>query len=159
MPTRQSSPKHLIYSKADHHAPIARSSDTQVREQFCIANQNRFWLLRYGFSDHILKVSHRVAGYIFRAQHIHSGQVVALKLQRLDHETPTNRYERYLYPLLQGGEGMPILWASGEQKPWDFLAMELLGSSLDSLIRHSKKDCLDVRTVCTIAMQLVSLIH
>ncbi|RXW24514.1 hypothetical protein EST38_g1328 [Candolleomyces aberdarensis] len=96
------------------------------------------------------------SGSIFRAKHIHNGSVVALKVQRVDHECPTNRYERYLYPLLQGGKGMPTLYHSGVQGNWDYLAIDLLGPSLDGLFRKSGKDLMDLGSVCSIAMQVIA---
>ncbi|KAF8895453.1 CK1/CK1 protein kinase [Infundibulicybe gibba] len=95
------------------------------------------------------------SGSIFRAQHLHTKQVVALKVQDVNHECPTNRYERYLYPLLQGGRGMPTLWASGVQGEWDYLAIDLLGPSLDNLYRKMGKDTMDLRSVCSIAVQVI----
>lgn len=76
-------------------------------------------------------------------------------MQHVNHECPTNRYERHLYPLLQGGKGMPRLWAAGVQGEWDYLAIDLLGPSLDNLFRKSGKDAMDLRSVCSIAMQVV----
>ncbi|KIK07961.1 hypothetical protein K443DRAFT_672843 [Laccaria amethystina LaAM-08-1] len=111
----------------------------------CIAN---WWL-----ND---KLGAGYSGSIFRATHLHTRQIVALKVQYVNHECPTNRYERHLYPLLQGGKGMPRLWASGVQGEWDYLAIDLLGASLDSLYRKSGKDTMDLRSVCSIAMQLIS---
>jgi casein kinase 1 len=98
-------------------------------------------------------------GSIFRANNLHTGQVVALKVQRVDHECPTNIYERHLYPMLQGGKGMPTLWASGVQGMWDYMAIDLLGASLDNLYRNSGKDSMELGSVCSIAMQVVSLQH
>lgn len=112
----------------------------------CIAN---WWL-----NDNLGK---GYSGSIFRATHLHTRQIVALKVQYVKHECPTNRYERHLYPLLQGGKGMPKLWASGVQGEWDFLAIDLLGASLDSLYRKSGKDIMDLRSVCSIAMQLIRI--
>lgn len=101
--------------------------------------------------------AHRISqGSIFKATHLHTRQQVALKIQYVNHECPTNRYERHLYPLLQGGVGMPNLYAAGVQGAWDYLAIDLLGSSLDSLYRHSGKDTMDLRSVCSIAIQVVS---
>ncbi len=94
-------------------------------------------------------------GSIWRAQNIHNGEVVALKVQDVDHECPTNRYERAFYPSLQGGKGMPTLWAAGVEGKWDYLAIDLLGSSLDSLYRKSGKEMMDLRSTCCIAMQVV----
>ncbi|TFK52522.1 CK1/CK1 protein kinase [Heliocybe sulcata] len=102
------------------------------------------------------KLGSGFSGAIFKATNVHSGQVMALKLQIKDHECPTNRYERYIYPFLQGGKGMPTLWAGGEEGPWDYLVIDLLGPSLDSLFRKSGKSCMDLGTVCRIAMQVIA---
>ncbi|GJE98274.1 casein kinase 1 family protein [Phanerochaete sordida] len=96
------------------------------------------------------------SGAIFKATHLHNQQVVALKLQDVEHECPTNRYERGFYPTLQGGEGMPTLYASGVEGDWDWLAISLLGPSLDSLYRKSGMSTMDLRSVCSIAMQMIS---
>ncbi|KAF6757480.1 CK1/CK1 protein kinase [Ephemerocybe angulata] len=81
---------------------------------------------------------------------VHNGAVVALKVQRVDHECPTNRYERYLYPLLQGGKGMPRLFTAGVQGHWDFPRHR------SSRPKKSGKDTMDLGSVCSIAMQLIS---
>jgi len=94
-------------------------------------------------------------GSIYKATHLHTHQVVALKVQYAHHECPTNRYERHIYPLLQGGIGMPKLYAAGVQGVWDYLAIDLLGASLDSLYRKSGKETMDLRSVCSIAIQVV----
>ncbi|KAL1748000.1 kinase-like domain-containing protein [Schizophyllum fasciatum] len=96
------------------------------------------------------------SGSIYRAVHVHNGQVVALKVQDVHHECPTNRYERAFYPLLQGGVGMPTLWEAGVQGKWDYLAIDLLGPSLDSLYRQAGKGVMDLRSVICIAIQLIS---
>lgn len=51
---------------------------------------------------------------------------------------------------------MPTLWASGHHGTWDYLAIDLLGSSLDSLHRQKTTDVWDLRSVCCIAQQVVS---
>jgi hypothetical protein len=94
-------------------------------------------------------------GATFHATNIHTGQVIALKVQPTDISYPSNPHERKIYPLLQGGVGMPTLWASGLWGRWDYLAMDLLGSSLDSLYRKSGKNVMDLRSACSIAIQLV----
>ena len=80
---------------------------------------------------------------------------MALKLQDKDDECPTNKYERGFYPSLQGGIGMPTLWSAGIEGRWDYLAIDLLGSSLHSLYWKSGKNTMDLRSVCCIAMQVV----
>ncbi len=53
---------------------------------------------------------------------------------------------------------MPTLYTSGVQGSWDYLAIDLLGRSLDSIHRELmlKQDVWDLRTVCCIAVQVVS---
>ncbi|KAI0247145.1 kinase-like domain-containing protein [Lactifluus subvellereus] len=97
-----------------------------------------------------------VSGATFRATHMHTGQVVALKVQPVDVSYPSNAHERKVYPLLQGGVGMPTLWASGLWGRWDYLAMDLLGSSLDRLFRKAGKNAMDLRSACSIAIQLIT---
>ena len=97
-----------------------------------------------------------VTGSIFKAVHIHTRQAAALKIQYVNHECPTNKYERGFYPALQGGEGMPLLYTSGVEGIWDYLVIDLLGPSLDNLFRRSGQATMDLRSVCSIAMQLVS---
>ncbi|KAH8998682.1 kinase-like domain-containing protein [Lactarius akahatsu] len=97
-----------------------------------------------------------VSGSTFRATHIHTGQVIALKVQSLDASYPSNSHERVVYPMLQGGAGIPTLWASGIWGRWDFLAMDLLGNSLDRLYRKSGKNMMDLRSACSFAIQLIS---
>jgi hypothetical protein len=50
---------------------------------------------------------------------------------------------------------MPTLWACGVEGAWDYLAIDLLGASLDNLYRKSGKETMDLSSVCAIAMQLV----
>ncbi len=76
-------------------------------------------------------------------------------MQWVEHPCPTNRYERNLYPLIQGGKGIPRLWAAGVQGDWDYLAIDLLGQSLDNIYRKSGKDVMNLGSVCCIAMQVV----
>lgn len=99
------------------------------------------------------------SGSIFKAYHIHDGTFVALKVQDVNHECPTNRYEQSIYPLLQGGEGMPRLWASGIEGRWHYLVISLLGKSLDSIYRQnlqSGHQRMDLRSVCSIAIQVIA---
>lgn len=50
---------------------------------------------------------------------------------------------------------MPTLWASGVQGMWDYMAIDLLGASLDNLHKNSGKDSMELGSVCSIAMQVV----
>lgn len=74
------------------------------------------------------------SGSIWRASHIYKGYEVALKIQHVDHECPTNQYERGFYPALQGGFGMPTLWASVR-------SLSLFGKRRGILILRSNSGC------------------
>jgi len=53
---------------------------------------------------------------------------------------------------------MPTLYAAGVEGKWNYLAIDLLGPSLDSLFKKSGKETMDLRSVCCIAMQVVSCV-
>lgn len=76
-------------------------------------------------------------------------------MQWVHHPCPTNRYERYLYPLIQGGKGIPRLWDANVVGEWDYLAIDLLGQSLDSIYRKNGKEVMNLGSVSCIAMQVV----
>lgn len=124
---------------------MAHNSDTIPRRM------GNYWLqdrLGSGYS-----------GSIFKARHVHDNTFVALKVQDVDHECPTNRYEQAIYPLLQGGEGMPRLWASGIQGKWHYLVISLLGRSLEGIYRENLQwghNRMDLRSVCSIAIQVIA---
>ncbi|OJA07780.1 hypothetical protein AZE42_06732 [Rhizopogon vesiculosus] len=99
------------------------------------------------------------SGSIFKAYNVYDGTYVALKVQDVDHECPTNRYEQAIYPLLQGGEGMPRLWANGIHGKWHYLVISLLGKSLESIYRQHLQcghQVMDLRSVCSIAIQVIT---
>lgn len=54
---------------------------------------------------------------------------------------------------------MPRLYAAGVSGMWDYLAIDLLGASLDSIYRRSGKDVMDIRSVLSITIQVVSEPH
>jgi casein kinase 1 len=54
---------------------------------------------------------------------------------------------------------MPRLYAAGVAGMWDYLAIDLLGASLDSIYRRSGKDVMDIRNVLSITIQVVSEPH
>lgn len=54
---------------------------------------------------------------------------------------------------------MPRLYAAGIAGMWDYLAIDLLGASLDNIYRRSGKDVMDIRSVLSITIQVVSESH
>jgi casein kinase 1 len=56
---------------------------------------------------------------------------------------------------------MPRLWANGIHGKWHYLVISLLGRSLDSIYRQhlqSGHQMMDLRSVCSIAIQVVSVL-
>jgi hypothetical protein len=99
-PIPSRSPKlHLSLSR---HVRIRRHS--AVHWQLLSGRESGVRILWYAAVTpaHCLSVKRARTGSIFRATHIHTGELVALKVQHVNHECPTNRYERHLYPSLQG---------------------------------------------------------
>ncbi|KAI4518927.1 kinase-like domain-containing protein [Schizophyllum commune] len=131
--------------------PDSEGSASQLDEQD--DEQIPYYLGHYYLQD---LLGSGYSGSIYRAVHVHNGKTVALKVQDVHHECPTNRYERAFYPLLQGGVGMPTMWEAGVQGKWDYLAIDLLGPSLDQLYRKHGKGVMDLRSVISIAIQLIS---
>ncbi|KAL5524673.1 hypothetical protein ACEPAF_9818 [Sanghuangporus sanghuang] len=119
------------------------SDDSHIRVPSRIANWFLEECLGSGYS-----------GSIWRAMNPFTGQTAAIKVQDVGHECPTNRYERNFYPSLQGGTGMPTLWAAGVQGDYDYLVIDLLGASLDSLYRRNGKN-MDLQSTICIAMQVI----
>ncbi|THH04513.1 hypothetical protein EW145_g5469 [Phellinidium pouzarii] len=120
------------------------NGDERVRVPARIDN----WILEYNLGS-------GYSGSIWRAHNPFTNQIAAIKVQDVDHECPTNRYERNFYPSLQGGLGMPTLWASGVHGEYDYLVIDLLGPSLDNLYRKNGKS-MDLRSTICIAMQVIS---
>lgn len=53
---------------------------------------------------------------------------------------------------------MPTLWASGTHGVFDYLVIDLLGPSLDNLYRKCNPKLMDLRSVVSIALQVVRTI-
>lgn len=58
--------------------------------------------------------------------------------------------------MLQGGVGMPTLWAAGVQDNLDYLVIDLLGPSLDNLYKKLTPRVMGLPSVLQIALQVVS---
>jgi len=54
---------------------------------------------------------------------------------------------------------MPTYWAGGVEGDWDYIAIDLLGASLDNIYRKAggPAQVMDLGSVCCIAMQMVGL--
>jgi casein kinase 1 len=54
---------------------------------------------------------------------------------------------------------MPKIWGGGQQGQLDYIVMDLLGPSLDNLYRKNGKKPFDVRSVCTVAIQMACYVQ
>lgn len=50
---------------------------------------------------------------------------------------------------------MPRLWDAGVVGEWDYLAIDLLGQSLDIIHKKNNREVMNTGSVCCIAMQVV----
>ncbi|KAH7930288.1 kinase-like protein [Leucogyrophana mollusca] len=96
------------------------------------------------------------SGVTFKAYHLKKRSSVALKVQRKRAANEHLIQERTAYRLLRTCKGIPALQASGTIGRWQYLAIDLLGPSLESLSQKIAKPAMDLRTVCCIAIQLIS---
>lgn len=98
---------------------------------------------------------------VFRATEEESGRVVALKKSRISLRVkrPSLRHESRILRLLQTHPAIPTLYGYGQLPYFEYLAMELLGSS----ISQPDGTAIAPKTVVAIILQCVnhlkSLIH
>lgn len=91
-------------------------------------------------------------GYIFKALNIRNGSQVALKMEPLSAETKMLKNETKIYQYLNGQEGIPqVLWF-GLDENYYYMAMDLLGSSLQKIRENSEPFSLEVAVTITIVM-------
>ena len=94
-------------------------------------------------------------GEIYTGVSISSNEPVALKLERIRSSKPQLENEYRIYRSIQGGIGIPrVFWYSVEDS-FNVLAFELLGQSLDSLLKQCRTK-LSLKTVLLIADQCIS---
>ena len=63
-------------------------------------------------------------------------------------------YESKVYKCLQGFEGYPILYGAGTEGDYNYLAIEMLGPSLEDLFNYCNRQ-FTLKTVLMIADQAV----
>lgn len=92
-------------------------------------------------------------GDVFSAQNVHSKQLVAVKLQRSDHQSPKLQLERKVLSSLSGAVGFPRLHWFGEAHGHQALVMTHLGSSLKHV--HETFGTLDQRDLRVVSDQIL----
>ncbi|XP_030383283.1 casein kinase I [Scaptodrosophila lebanonensis] len=93
-------------------------------------------------------------GEIFQAKLHSNGQHVAVKVERKHTQHPQLSFEHKLYVALQGRPGIPKVYDFFNQKQYNLLVMELLGSSLDDLLNYCGGR-FSIKTVLMLADQMI----
>jgi serine/threonine protein kinase len=99
-------------------------------------------------------------GYIYKALNIRNGQQVALKMEPLMAETKMLKNETKIYQYLNGQEGIPnVLWFGVDDKNF-YMAIDLLGPSLQKIRDNSKPFSLKLAvSISRIIVKRLECIH
>ena len=82
--------------------------------------------------------------------------MVAVKLERLDNDSPQLESEAFIYEFLDGIVGIPSLRWSGDEGEYNVMVIDLLGMSLEQLFNICKRQ-FSLKTVLMLADQMVRL--
>merc|ERR1719361_2310712 len=97
-------------------------------------------------------------GRIFIAEQAATRNLIALKMEATNADVPQLQNEAKAYLTLKGGQGIPkIVWA-GREIGCNWLALELLGPSLEYLFFICSRK-FSLKTVLLIADQVISIIQ
>ncbi|GJJ10419.1 hypothetical protein Clacol_004645 [Clathrus columnatus] len=96
--------------------------------------------------------------YVFKAEDLKSGQIVALKKSRvsLKVKRPFLRHESRILQLLQGHPAIPKLYGYGQLEHFEYISMEILGISVGDEVDTGG---LTVITVIRIVEQVLSALR
>jgi len=97
-------------------------------------------------------------GRVFMAKNTETNQIIALKMESVEADVPQLKNEAKVYLKLKNGPGIPqIVWA-GQELNSNWLAIELLGPSLEYLFWLCGKR-FSLKTVLLIIDQVISIIQ
>eukprot|EP00347_Sterkiella_histriomuscorum_P020683 403336876 len=82
------------------------------------------------------KIGRGSFGSIFKARDQQLGSDCALKMEMKNCKNPQVIYEARVYRTLQGGAGIPKLLWFGQEGDYNILAMDLLGTNLEDLMKE-----------------------
>jgi serine/threonine protein kinase len=108
----------------------------------------------------IEKIKEGNFGSVFKAENIRTKELVAIKLETKNNDIKTLKNEAKIYQYLGKLDGFPKLKWFGTNNNINYLVINLLGTSLSSLIYHYKK--LTIIQSLTIGIQIiqrVSVLH
>lgn len=102
----------------------------------------------------IHKIGGGAFGEIYSAENINDGTLCAVKLEKTEKKPQQLFFEYKVYSLFLNEIGFPKIYHYGIEGEYNTLVMQLLGPSLEDLIK--KKRTLSLISVCLIAEQLIS---
>ncbi|KAJ6406378.1 hypothetical protein OIU84_009987 [Salix udensis] len=97
-------------------------------------------------------------GEIFLATHIHSGEIVAVKIENRSTKHPQLLYEAKLYKILGGGSGIANIKWCGVDGEDNVLVIDLLGPSLEDLFVYCGRK-FSLKTVLMLADQMIARVE
>lgn len=83
---------------------------------------------------------------------------VAIKFERMDHETPTLLLEFQFYKAVKGAPNFPSIYYFGKHQQYNVLIMELLGPSLENLFTQRNHSFTE-KTIINIMIQLIEMMR
>lgn len=103
------------------------------------------------------KIGSGAFGDVYQAK-MNDGKIVALKFESLTAVTKFHEKERAVYRKLKGQRGFPIYMGSGTAGGYDFLILEMLGRSLESILKERGRP-FGLGTVSKIGVQLLDCLE
>lgn len=94
-------------------------------------------------------------GDIWLADDLKTGDSVAVKLEHANARVPQLNFETKVYSILDGGVNIPTMIDHGSDSKLEFLAMDLLGPSLESLFQKCHRK-FSLKTVLMLADRMIS---
>ncbi|KAJ5079442.1 tau-tubulin kinase 1 [Anaeramoeba ignava] len=105
------------------------------------------------------KIGQGSFGQIFMAYDNVLNQNVAIKLEKRDQKRPSLKLEVSILKRLQGTPYAVELISSGKNSHYNFLIMELLGKSLDHLVKNQENHTFSLSTTIRLGIQMISSIE
>jgi serine/threonine protein kinase len=98
------------------------------------------------------------ASQIYIARDEQTGEFVAVKLEPVNTQHPQLQHESKVHRFLQGGNGVPRLKWFGVEGNYSFMAIDLLGPSLEYLFNYCNRK-FTLKTVLMLADQLINTVE
>ncbi|EDW12792.1 casein kinase I [Drosophila mojavensis] len=106
----------------------------------------------------LLKIGNGTFGDVLLAEHMGSGERVALKLEENTMIRPQLLFEYNLYKVLMPAPGVPRVHNFFQESKYNVMVMELLGPSLEDLFNFCSRR-FTLKTVLMLALQMIERIE